>query len=121
MQSSILHAWAAVLLLTASVIAEEDHKSDSADFMARSSAAEANAALSMLPGIAQPSQQVTLSAPLDGVLMSIDVREGSTVKKDQIVAMMDNRIAAAELRLAEAASQRTAAVARGPHPDHPEI
>jgi RND family efflux transporter MFP subunit len=61
----------------------------------------------MLPGIAEPGLQVTLSAPLDGVLMDILVREGDVVEAGQIVAIMDNRVSRAELQLAEALYART--------------
>lgn len=57
--------------------------------------------LSMLPGVVEPSQSVTLSASLDGVLMSILVHEGDEVRRGQVLAVMDNRVAAAAVRLAE--------------------
>jgi len=65
-----------------------------------------------LPGIAQPSRHVALAAPVNGVLMRVTVREGDVVEQGQLLAVMDNRIAEAELRLAEAVSQRVANVAR---------
>jgi RND family efflux transporter MFP subunit len=49
---------------------------------------------------------------LDGVLREILVREGQTVEKDQILAQMDNRVAEAEVRLAQAICARSGAMAR---------
>ncbi len=67
--------------------------------------------LKMLPAIAEPARKVTLSAPTPGVLMEILVHEGEQVEAGQALAIMDNRVAVAELRLAEAAARRGADLA----------
>ena len=66
--------------------------------------------VTMLPGIAEPARQAVLAAPLSGVLMSVKVREGDQVKPGQILAVMDNRIAAAELQYAKVTSRQTAEI-----------
>ena len=63
-----------------------------------------------LPGILQPSREVELAAPLDGVVYKVFVEEGDYIQAGQVVAMMDNRVVEADVRLAEATVQRQAAV-----------
>jgi RND family efflux transporter MFP subunit len=43
-------------------------------------------------GLALPSQQVILSAPLDGIVQAIAVDEGDTVQPDQPLVEMDDRL-----------------------------
>ena len=57
--------------------------------------------ITMLPGIAEPSQMVELSAPMDGVLRRIHVKEGQTVQVDQLLASLDDRVAQAAKLVAE--------------------
>lgn len=65
-----------------------------------------------LPGIVEPKQQVTLEAPLDGVLMTVEVQEGTLVREGELLALMDNRIAQAAVRSAQVAAERQAAMER---------
>jgi RND family efflux transporter MFP subunit len=65
-----------------------------------------------LPGIAQPSRRAVLSAPHEGILMEILVTEGDSVESGDVLARMDNRVAQAEVRLAETIRDRTAAISR---------
>jgi RND family efflux transporter MFP subunit len=66
--------------------------------------------IAMLPGIAEPVRQANLSVPVRGVLMDVLVHEGQTVAARQIVAVMDNRVSAAEVSLATAVDARQAAI-----------
>jgi RND family efflux transporter MFP subunit len=66
-------------------------------------------------GIARPSHRATMSAPLQGVLVELLVRDGVTVEKGQILAVMDNRIAKMAVQASEAAAQRTAAIEHAKH------
>lgn len=57
-------------------------------------------------GLVRPSHQVQLNAPLDGLIGSIDVEEGQSVKAGDLLAKMDDSIqkvalAAARLRAAD--------------------
>jgi len=74
-----------VLLLTAQAAAQsQDARWRSADFQ----------------GIVRPSKQVTLTAPLDGVLEKLLVSEGDDVKADQPVARMDDDVQRAAVAVA---------------------
>ncbi len=66
-------------------------------------------------GIARPSQRATMSAPLQGVLVQLHVNSGDIVKKGQILAVIDNRVALAAVEAAEAAAHRTAAIDHSRH------
>ncbi len=66
-------------------------------------------------GIAKPIQRVTMSAPVQGGLVELVVAGGDQVKKDQILAVMDNRVALAAVRAAEVAANRTAAIEHSRH------
>lgn len=55
----------------------------------------------MLPGIVKPTQSVTLSVPVNGVLDRIVVNEGDVVKAGQPIASLDDRVARASVRVAE--------------------
>jgi RND family efflux transporter MFP subunit len=63
-----------------------------------------------LPGIAIPSRQVTMSCPMEGMLMELHVQEGRRVEADQVLAVMDNRVAQAAVATARAAAERTAPI-----------
>jgi len=54
-----------------------------------------------LHGLAVPKRQVTLSAPLEGVLAQVYVEEGQTVEKGKELAQMDARVAIAALKVAQ--------------------
>ena len=60
-----------------------------------------------LPGIVQPASQVTMSAPLEGMLMEIRVHEGQRVEPGEILAVIDNRVSQAAVKVARAAADRT--------------
>ena len=66
-------------------------------------------------GIVRPFQRATMSAPLPGVLMELQVKSGDPVKQGQILAVMDNRIAMAAVRAAEAAATRRAQIEHSKH------
>ncbi len=60
-----------------------------------------------LTGIARPSHQVTLTAPLDGVLDEILVSEGDDVTAGQTVARMDDGIQRAAVEVARLRAEST--------------
>ena len=64
-----------------------------------------------LPGVTQPSQQVTLSVPVEGVLSELLVTEGTEVEAGQPIARLDDRIARAAVASAAMAGSSAAAVA----------
>ncbi len=66
-------------------------------------------------GIVRPVQRVTMSAPLLGRLVELRVKDGDPVIKDQILAVMDNRVATAAVHAARAAAARTAQIAHAQH------
>jgi len=53
-----------------------------------------------LHGLVVPKREVTMSAPLEGVLMRVYVEEGAIVEKGQDLAVMDERVAAASVKVA---------------------
>jgi RND family efflux transporter MFP subunit len=63
-----------------------------------------------LPGVAVPRRQVTMSSPLEGMLMRLHVTEGQHVEADQVLAVMDDRVARAAVAAARAAAERTAPI-----------
>ena len=74
---------------------------------------EASAALvPSLPGIANARQRVTLSAPTEGVLYELRCVEGQSVAQGDVLAVIDNRIALAAAKLAQAEAEQTAGVQR---------
>lgn len=60
-----------------------------------------NDVVEMLPGVVEPAEHVSMSAPFDGVLMQMNVSEGQEVEAGKTLATMDNRVAAAAVRLAQ--------------------
>jgi HlyD family secretion protein len=60
-----------------------------------------------LPGIVQPVNQVTMSAPLEGMLRELHVREGQRVEEGELLAVIDNRVAQAAVNAARAAADRS--------------
>jgi HlyD family secretion protein len=65
------------------------------------------AELTPLPGIVQPSSQVTMSAPVEGMLMEVRVREGQRVEQGEILAVLDNRVAQAAVDVSRTAADQT--------------
>ncbi len=60
-----------------------------------------------LHGMVSPRHQVTLAAPFEGVLMDVQVEEGQRVNKDQPLAIMDLRVAAAAVKVAKLQAEDT--------------
>jgi multidrug efflux system membrane fusion protein len=65
-----------------------------------------------LPGIANARRRVTLTAPIEGALLEIRCAEGELVQQGAVLAVIDNRVAAAATRLAAAAAEHTGGIAR---------
>ncbi|MBM3783819.1 MAG: HlyD family efflux transporter periplasmic adaptor subunit [Acidobacteria bacterium] len=66
------------------------------------------------PGRVEPlSEEVAVSAEIDGKLVAVRVEEGDTVRRGQVIAALSNADFAARVRLAEASvAERRAEVAR---------
>ena len=69
------------------------------------------AVINMLPAIAKPLEMAELSTPTDGALIALNVKEGDYVQRGALLAMTEDRIAAASYRVAEAAAAREASLA----------
>ena len=63
-----------------------------------------------LPGIVEPARQVVLASPFSGVVSRIAVREGQRVRQGDVIAVMDDQVAAASVAVAETAARRTARI-----------
>jgi len=73
--------------------------------------APATGSLFQIPhGLAQPSLRTTMSPPIPGVLMEVRVAEGEMVEKGQILAVMDNRVALAAVRVAHVEANQGGAI-----------
>ncbi len=79
----------------------------------QASSAAATDVVPSLPGIANARRRVTLSAPTEGVLFELNCEEGQSVAQGDVLAVIDNRIAAAAAKLAKAEAEQTAGVLRG--------
>ncbi|MFI4861897.1 MAG: efflux RND transporter periplasmic adaptor subunit [Phycisphaerales bacterium JB063] len=66
--------------------------------------------LSQYEGFAEPSREVVLGAPLDGVLAALPVREGQRVTRDDVLAVMDDRVQQLVVEIAWLESQSRAAI-----------
>ncbi|MEM9416369.1 MAG: efflux RND transporter periplasmic adaptor subunit [Planctomycetota bacterium] len=71
---------------------------------------DAGATLSQYEGFTEPSREVVLGAPLDGVLATLPVREGQRVAKDDALAVMDDRVQRLVVEIALLESQSRAAI-----------
>lgn len=60
-----------------------------------------------VPGVVEPSRQVTVQTTIDGRLESIDVSESQYVEAGQVLAQLDDDLAVAEVRLAKRAATQT--------------
>jgi len=60
-----------------------------------------------MPGIVKPSMQVSLHPNTPGVLRELRVKEGQAVKEGDILAVLDDRLALANLAAAEVAAAQT--------------
>lgn len=65
-----------------------------------------------LPGIANPRRRVTLTAPIEGPLFALNCEEGQRVERGAILAVIDNRVAAAATRLAAEEAAQQGGIAR---------
>lgn len=70
------------------------------------------AASESLPGAVRPRREVILGSPFDTLLSEVRVREGDTVRAGDVIAVLDDRVVRASLRLAEQEAARTARVDR---------
>lgn len=68
--------------------------------------------LSRYRGVARASQDVTLAAPSDGVLMQIRVDEGERVNRGAVIAALDDRVQRAVVEAALLTAQNDAPVQR---------
>jgi RND family efflux transporter MFP subunit len=66
----------------------------------------------VLHGLALPTLQVTMSAPIEGVLMTVMGDEGRRVNRGDILAQMDNRVAAAAVQMARRRAESVAGAAQ---------
>lgn len=66
-------------------------------------------------GIARPAQRARMSAPLPGMLVRILVNDGEEVERDQILAVMDDRVVRASVEAARAKAECTAAIDHARH------
>lgn len=69
------------------------------------------AVIDMLPSIAKPLEMAELSTPTDGALITLNVKEGDKVQRGALLAVTEDRIAAASYRVAEAGATREASLA----------
>jgi len=99
MNGKRLSVWAMMLIGTAAYIgtAQDDVMSDRAELMR---------------GVALPSQQVVLNAPVDGVVKSIAVDEGDRVKAERLLAAMDDQLQTAAVEAAKLAADAKAGLRR---------
>ncbi len=66
----------------------------------------------LLQSVAQCKQSVMLGIPMDGILSTINVKEGDRVRQGQILARMDSQIAKANVEMARIESERTGPIRR---------
>lgn len=65
-----------------------------------------------LPGTIRPVREVTVSSPFDTLLGRLLVEEGQTVAAGEVVAVLDDRVVQAAVRLAEQEAARSAQIDR---------
>lgn len=61
-----------------------------------------------LPGIVEPIRDAVMVIPSTGMLISVEAKEGHTVKSGQLLGVVDNRVALAAVRVAQFAAQSRA-------------
>lgn len=64
----------------------------------------------IIPGMVRHTEEVVLSTTFDTKLSELRVEEGQHVKQGQIVAVLDDRVVSAALKLSETQANRTAQV-----------
>lgn len=69
--------------------------------LARAAAPSDDDLLDMLPGVVEAAEEVTLATPFDGLLMQVNVAPGQQIEPGAVVAIMDDRVARAAVRVAE--------------------
>jgi len=65
-----------------------------------------------LPGATRPLHHATLGTPFDTLISEIRVKEGQFVRKGEVIAVLDDRVARAAVRVSELDASNTAAVER---------
>lgn len=71
-------------------------------------ASESSEFVTCLPAVANPLEFAELTAAVDGPLWRLEVSEGQQVVQGQLLGVIDNRVALASSRAAEAAADRSA-------------
>ena len=69
-------------------------------------------AIDMLPGVVEAWQTVDLTTPVSGVIREMTAREMQQVERDEVLAVLDDRLARASLAAAEAVAEREASLRR---------
>ncbi len=67
---------------------------------------------SVIPGVTRPARSATLGVPFDGLIAELPVVEGTRVRKGDIIALLDDRVARQALLVSEADAAHDAAVIR---------
>jgi RND family efflux transporter MFP subunit len=71
-----------------------------------------NASASALPGVTRPARDATLGVPFDGLITTLPVREGTRVRKGEVIAVLDDRVAREAVRVSETDAAHDAGVVR---------
>lgn len=66
-----------------------------------------------IPSALEPIRQVTITAPCDGILRSLDLPVGTSVRDRQEIAQLDRSEALARVKIAEAQVKETKAMLKG--------
>ncbi len=72
----------------------------------------ADARLRSVMGLAMPTQQVTLSAPVEAVLIRLDAEDGQTVEAGRTLFVLDDRVSRAAVEAARVRASSTAEIER---------
>lgn len=65
-----------------------------------------------LPGVTRPEHSATLGVPFDGLITELPVQEGVRVRKGDIIAVLDDRVAQQALRVSQTDAAHDASVIR---------
>lgn len=63
-----------------------------------------------VPGVAMPDKEVTLGAPVDATILSFSIEKEQTVKRNEILGQMDNRVQIQLVELAKVRASSSAAL-----------
>ena len=69
-----------------------------------------DASSNSLPGIVEPIRDAVMAIPITGMLMQLEVTEGKVVKADTLLGVVDNRVAAANQKVAQFNAESTAII-----------